>query len=243
MTPNEIPAPMTPEDPPSQLTPKQLRNTILLAHVYLRIGIGMIALLFPLLLWLGGSIRSHTALQNSMSACYHKSIRDLFVGILFALGSFLYLYKGFSRKENYALNCAGVLAVGIAVFPMDKPGGNDDTTFTAPYMHTVCAIVFFLVISYVYIFRTADTLYLIQYRNHAVLFSLLYKIIGVCMIVFPCVAALLTYTQRHHFTSDNRPTIFAVELAATWIFSVYWLLKSVEIHITQADRSIPIHTK
>ena len=40
------------------------------------------------------------------------------VGILFVVAAFLYLYKGFTPFENYALNVAGVCALGVALVPM-----------------------------------------------------------------------------------------------------------------------------
>jgi hypothetical protein len=61
------------------------------------------------------------------------------------------------------------------------------------------------------------------------------------MLVFPLAAAALTYSQRHRFDSDKRPIIFALELVATWIFSAYWLLKSLEIRGTQANRTTLKH--
>jgi hypothetical protein len=46
-------------------------------------------------------------------------MRSWFVGALFVLGVFLYLYKGFSRRENKLLNMAGLSALGVALFPME----------------------------------------------------------------------------------------------------------------------------
>src|SRR5688572_33391886 len=41
-------------------------------------------------------------------------MRSWFVGPLFVLGVFLYLYKGFSHLENKLLNAAGLFALGVA---------------------------------------------------------------------------------------------------------------------------------
>jgi hypothetical protein len=63
-----------------------------------------------------------------MSAYYHAidslypdqgipgqgSMRNEFVGILFAVGALLFAYQGYSRLEDYALNLAGVLALETA---------------------------------------------------------------------------------------------------------------------------------
>lgn len=64
--------------------------------------------------WLGGSLSVYyhrTALAEFLTA------RDLFVGGLLGAAVCLYAYKGFSTKENVALNMAAVFAVGVALLP------------------------------------------------------------------------------------------------------------------------------
>src|SRR5687768_11654622 len=51
-------------------------------------------------------------------------MRNLFVGILFAVGGLLFAYQGFSRLEDHALNLAGIMAWGVALFPMNWPEGT-----------------------------------------------------------------------------------------------------------------------
>ncbi len=92
---------MNPEERQEKL--KELLPHILSTYFILRIGMGIIAIAFPISLWFVGLLRG-VELQTSMSAYYHTSMQDVFVGILFALGTFLYLYKGFSKGENIALN-------------------------------------------------------------------------------------------------------------------------------------------
>jgi hypothetical protein len=67
-----------------------------------------------------------------------------FVGLLFGVGVFLYLYKGFSTIENMRSNLAGLFAIMIAVNPMNlwepTPAGS---------RHGVFAVAFFLSIAFV----------------------------------------------------------------------------------------------
>jgi hypothetical protein len=82
------------------------------SHIYstyftLRLGMAAIAILFLFILWIGGHIYAGLPLQDLMSAYYHanidgRSVRDWFVGILFAIGAFLYLYK----VQHYRKYCA-----------------------------------------------------------------------------------------------------------------------------------------
>src|SRR5262249_27422314 len=131
------------------MNPQELRKHIESTYNSLRLGMGIIALVFPIALWLGGYWLSQLSLQSSISAYYHTPMRDLFVGTLFAVGSFLYLYKGFSAAENYALNLAGIFAVGAAVFPLAAPPTAKCEVFTAGYAHGICTVLFFVCIAYV----------------------------------------------------------------------------------------------
>ena len=82
-------------------------------YVNLRVGMAAMALLLPLLLMAGSWLSTNVVFQSSISAFYHTPMRNLFVGLLVAVGSFLYLYKGFSNEENIALNFAGVFSIGL----------------------------------------------------------------------------------------------------------------------------------
>jgi hypothetical protein len=62
------------------------------------------------------------AYPTSLSLTYHLGARDVFVGILFIVGSFLLAYKGHSSTERKVAFFAAVFAVSVALFPtsMDK---------------------------------------------------------------------------------------------------------------------------
>jgi thioredoxin reductase (NADPH) len=84
-----------------------LKKHVLSTYLTLRYGTGIIALCFPIFVYLYGLICG-VSLQNSISAYYWADgfesapVRVWFVGVLFALASFFYLYKGFTAKENIA---------------------------------------------------------------------------------------------------------------------------------------------
>jgi len=123
-----------------------------------------IAAAFPLVLVIGGWIRE-VEFQPSMSADYwaaagggYPPMRIWFVGVLFIVGAFLYLYKGFTPFENYALNVAGVCAFGIALAPM--PWNCPQCPQVS--LHGTFAVVLFLCIAYVSLRRAKDTLVLVE---------------------------------------------------------------------------------
>ncbi len=222
---------------------------IIATYQILRLGLAIIAFAFPVLLWIGGKVvtldeSSTLKLQGSMSAYYHADpdddagnptagngvMRNWFVGLLFAIGIILYLYKGVTNLENYALNIAGVLAIGIAIFPMDWPESSG-TGFSA---HGACAVTFFLCIAYVCIFRASDTLSLISDDKKRAYYRRRYKLIGFGMILMPAGAYAL------HFFLDSGWAILAVEVAGIYVFATYWWLKSHEIALSHSDESAAI---
>ncbi|MFK7847828.1 MAG: hypothetical protein AB8G77_21235 [Rhodothermales bacterium] len=218
--------------PPTHDLQKHITQT----YNTLRLGIGVIAVVFPLVLWLGGLMIFDMEMQGSLSAYYHFPMRNVFVGVLITVGSFLYLYKGFSKKENYALNAAGILAVGVALLPTSLPLPEEvlpetyalinAEAFTSPYFHGSCAIAFFILIAYVCIFRSKDTLDKFtadeESKNR---YMRTYKVIGVLMIALP----LLTFVMAEFLQPESKVVIFAVEAVAVWVFGAFWVTKSFEL--------------
>jgi hypothetical protein len=193
-------------------------------------GMGVLAAALPVVLWLGGRFIDGEALRCSMSAYYYSpAMRDTFVGLLWAIGVFLYLYRGFSRQEDWSLNLAGVLAVGIALIPT----GPDCAAKGGLTPHTALAVSFFATIAYVCLTRASDTLSLIEDPARAKQLRNIYRGLGAMMILSPLVAvALATLLQPSH---PNSSLVFFVEGVAVWTFAAYWLTKSWELRMTNAE--------
>lgn len=210
----------------------ELEKHITATYTNLRLGMALLALLFPFLLWFGGYWRVGAPLEGSMSAYYHAhdgAMRDVFVGVLVAIGAFLYLYKGFTNLENVALNLAGLFAIGIAMFPMEWDCGDACRKITE---HGTCAGLFFLCIAYVCLFRASDTLTLLKDPARIRRYKRTYRFLGIMMVASPLIAMLLTI----FFPSPTDSTVFFVEAIAVLTFATYWRVKSNEIAATDAER-------
>ncbi|MEA2162903.1 MAG: hypothetical protein QOK37_1030 [Thermoanaerobaculia bacterium] len=200
-------------------------------YLDLRIGIAIIGGALPLLLWLGERIVTHEPLRSSMSAYYYSPLmRDTFVGALISIGVFLYLYKGFSTRENWALNFAGLLAVGVALLPDAAEGESRNLRSTS---HETFAVLFFLAIAYVCMATAADTLSLMRDSLKADKLKTTYKFLGIGMILFPGVVVLLRFAMPA--SAKGFPLIFLVEAVAVLTFSSFWLVKSYELNLTNAE--------
>jgi hypothetical protein len=233
----------------SRSNPPSLRDHIIATYGSLRNGIGLLSIALPILLAGIGYFKYGLILQNSISAYYHAFVttqqfpdilavagngvmRNWFVGILWAIGFFLILYKGYGRRENNALNLAGILLIIVAMFPMDWKCGEACPKVS---VHGIAAILFFLSIGYVCIFRSGDTLKLVKDLNDRESYLRWYRRIGAVMWAFPLVVTLLEFFKLHPFGSR---TVFFIEVAGIWAFAAYWLIKSREIAVTNADSEI-----
>ena len=159
-------------------------------------------------------------------------MRGFFVGILWAFGWFLILYRGFSNTENWLLNFAGFSALAVAFFPMGASCTNCAGVDHSG-LHYFFAVALFLLIACVTLFCNGDSLRELKNeksRGLANLFRGVYYLLGALMILAPAAALVMTYYAKIY---DWR--ILAVEWAGIWVFSCYWLVKSYELSLSRAD--------
>lgn len=223
------------------MTPAELQEHIYKTYFWLRGGLCALAFVFPPLLLAIGWWK-HIPLQGSMSAYYFafapptSPLRDfpervVFVGILFALGFFLILYRGFSRTENWALNIAGLSALLVALFPMDTPDYCDNCgSNTYSFVHGTAAVVLFICIAFDAWACIEETLVQLPdpLRRY---FRMGYFALAAAMIVAPLAVIVMTYVFGIY---DKK--ILIVEWCGIAAFALYWGLKSYELHLSQAEK-------
>jgi hypothetical protein len=216
---------------------KTLQGHMLSTYNSLRFGMFAIAAATPIAIVLWGFL-FHVHWLDSISAYYFAPnankwvysaypTRVLFVGILFALGSFLYLYKGFSKREDYALNLAGFCALGVALFPMYSEA---DYLPFSNILHFSFAILLFICMAYTAIFCHEDTLQFLADANRRNYYKRVYHLIGLFMVLFPLVGLILAAS----FNAMERH-VFWIEAAGIWAFAAYWYTKSKELKESEVE--------
>lgn len=217
--------------PGKSMTAEDLRRNMMSTYFTLRLGIVALSFALPLLL-LGYSLMTHGRLvEGSMSAFYGAdggAMRNYFVGILWAIGFFLILYKGFSPLEDWLLNFAGGFAVFTAMTPCNCAGQEALDKSTA---HTMFAVLFFVCMVLVCLFCARDTITLLPEKSDQDKFRRTYYTIAVLLFVSPLAALAVAY-----FSRAQGSLLFFIESFAVWVFAAYWAVKSKEFKITAAER-------
>lgn len=210
-------------------------------HTYfaLRTAAGLIALLLPLVL-VGWGLAHDVKWgdMNSLSRFYWLSLiapldanallRSWFVGSLIAVGVCLVIYRGYGNLENWLLNFAGFAAVLVALNPMQWPPlhASDPVPFAPLHadafrVHPIAAITFFLLIAATIWFCARDTLVAVSNPTVRALWSWIYRVFAMAMVVVPLVTFVLVEKDPHRTIS--------IEWAGVWVFSAYWFFKTYEL--------------
>lgn len=218
-------------------------NGALLKHIFdsyywLRFGMAITAFLFPPLLWAWGKFLYDLPLQGSMSAYYWASIegdppvRVWFVGLIFAIGFFLILYKGYSFWEDWGLNFAAIFLIGVALVPMPWKCGTDVAHCTSwSFLHGWFAIAFFVFILMVAIFDWRSTLREVKDPTRQRHYRIGYFITSALLFLLPLFAFI-----GHRLWGRADTLTYWLELFAIWAFALYWSIKTLELHQSLAAR-------
>ena len=212
---------------------ERVREHVFDTYLSLRGGMGWLAALFPVVVVLVGFVDlGFFEIEDSLSAYYWASksgfnvARIPFVGGLWALGAFLYLYKGFTTWENGALNVAAGCAIGVACFPMAWT--CDGCSGFTP--HGLFAFGLFGSLVYVVWYRSADTLAFLPSGHSPKSFAEGYAVCAFLMLISPVVAAVLNWSLHGTWL------VILVETFGVWAFAGYWFLKTKELKLSQVTR-------
>jgi hypothetical protein len=190
--------------------------------------IGYIGLVLPFLLVLIAVTRD--GLQRwrnleSISAYYYTGAVAAFVGMLVALALFLFTYRGYANRYNWAdrwaAKTAAIAALVVAFFPTKAPDGVPALSWWSPatgVLHHVAAVVLFTVFAVfaLWLFRLttpgersdADK----RRRNT------LYLVCGVVIVVCIGWAGLNAHNDRPIFWPES---IALVAFALSWLVKGY----------------------
>lgn len=199
---------------------------LVVSYFGLRRAIGMSGLLLPIALGPIGWWVFGIPIQDNLSSYYHTPLRDVFVGTLFAIGVFLFCYRGHDWAENWTANVGCAAAMGLALLPLDPHSDPLLQRSWVGYAHTMCGGVFFLTLAFYSLVHFPRSNTPLGDENDLVRNSV-YRASGIVilfsLLVMSAYLFLLSPSQRAHL--DEYHILLWGEWVAVWAFSAAWLTK------------------
>ncbi|MEO7991199.1 MAG: DUF998 domain-containing protein [Chryseolinea sp.] len=198
----------------------------------MRNAIGWLGSMLPVALIVGSFLFGPCdIIQPSISHYYFTNMREVFVGLMCAVGLFLFSYKGHSRLDSMVSNAAGLFAFGVALFPTNAIDGyhcqHEIISFiNVPFhsvIHFTCAGLFFFTLSMMSLLlftKSKETKE--NQTDEKRTRNVIYKVCGWIMLVSIAIIAISGPVLHVDETSQ---ITFWFETVALLAFGISWLTK------------------
>ena len=225
-----------------QLTDSEKQDALIISFKWHRNIIGAIGILLgPILAFTAWVFGECQGLQMSISEYYHTPVGDVFVGCLFAVGFFLFGYKGYNFKEDKWYHrdrpfsiIAGICAIGVAIFPTSIDTAAPDCTLdvvtsdTLATVHYISAAILFLTLAYFSLF-----LFTLSAKNKPKLTDhqkAQYRIFKICgYVIIACILLIFLFSKFEESLECpclvKWPPVFFLETLALIAFGISWTTK------------------
>jgi hypothetical protein len=201
-----------------------------------RVVVGVIGILLPFVLVIGNwLVFGQSGILPSLSDYYHSDMRNWFVGSLWAIGSGLLVYLAARRNlaDSVISFVAGLLAVGVALFPTNAP---HTILTTISILHVGFAALLFGLLGVIcFRFGNRDG----KREDRSVRWRARWRRVhrGCAIVIWVAVVASVALAARG---SDNNYTVLVGETVAVLAFGFSWFLKGSELfNILREEHGLP----
>jgi len=209
---------------------QQTEQSLIISYLTLRKTIGILGIALPFVLFLGALLIFREGIQSSISSYYYTGMRDVFVGALWAIGIFLFSYRGYEPIDNITGNLGCLFALGVALFPTAPDVNPSDAQKVVGFFHMAFAALFFFTMIFFSLFLFTKTKPQIPPTRRKLQRNLVYRVCGYLMIL--CVVLMtLYYMLPKSWTAPFVPynPVFWLETLAILSFGISWLVKGEAI--------------
>jgi hypothetical protein len=220
---------------------RAVEGSVLETHPHYRTAIGVLGVSLPPLLVLSSLLRRQE-LQGSISAYYFTSARDVFVGILWVIGVFLFFYRYRPRRPELARTqvepiktgaadawlgkAAGVSAVLVALFPTTPPPASPALPPEIGMVHGVAAAVLFTCLALFPLVLFSQS----RVRGHV------YRRYGWVMIALVVSVVVYAFAPDSFRESIARwKPVLVLESLLILVFGVSWFDRGLELAATARE--------
>ena len=207
------------------------RRDLLISYLTLRKAVGLLGMLLPLILTLGMFLLSDcNTFQDSISDYYYTRMGHVLVGVLCAVGLFLFTYKGYEKRDEVASKLGCLFALGVAFFPTYGPDASRPCNFlhrnsspTTSIIHGFSATLLFLTFAYfslVLFVKTSGHPTRKKLKRNKIYRACGYIILGCILLIF-----LYSVVPMLHSIFERYKPIYIFETIALWAFGFSWITK------------------
>jgi uncharacterized membrane protein len=206
-------------------------GSVLETSPHYRTAIGVLGMALPIVMMLSSPLLVPPGVRDSISAYYHTAMRDVFVGIVWVIGIFLFFYHYQPRQQvpprlNIAIvregaadawlgKLSGICAIIVALSPTDKPGADT----VAGHLHTGAACVLFICLALFPLLLFSQT------RTH----PRRYKVIGWAMLAVLAGGGLYGWASDGFDRIKNAKPLLIIETVLILLFAISWFIKGLEL--------------
>jgi hypothetical protein len=216
---------------------KEKENKLVVSYKTLRNLIGYCGIILPIVLILATKTApSDKNIVSSFSEYYYTSSGDILISFLCILGAFLFIYKGYNKKENILSTIAGICGIIVAF----SPTATEDLRHSfsvhtpIPYVpeifgferHTIVAGLFFIILGFISLCcfpQTDVNNQNKQITTHKKKRNNIFKVCGWIMLICVLIMSIYFVSDRISTMFEKIPFIFIMETIATWAFGISWL--------------------
>jgi hypothetical protein len=196
-----------------------------LDHTYLffRRGLAVVGFGFPIILIIGRWVLESHGILDSISAYYYSVMKNFFVGILCAIGTFLICYR-YERKDDILGDVAGFFAIGVGLFPPAPDNGASGPQMVIGVFHYIFAVGFFITsaVFALCLFRKTDQENPKRRKRQR---NMVYLFCGIAIVVCLALIGLHRILPDYSWLKPLHPD-FWLEFIALLAFGLAWLVKA-----------------
>jgi uncharacterized protein YacL len=157
-------------------------------------------------------------------------MRDVFVGLLIAVGMFLLTYKGYDSKDQKIMLVTGFSALMIPLFPctniydpVSTVGFMNLNPVVSNFLHLLFAGLFFVLLAYNSYFMFTRTNPLKDMTPNKIKRNKVYRVSGI--VIFVCIILLvLSYILMGEVRVQYKIVLVLEQIMLT-AFGISWLVK------------------
>ena len=220
-------------------------DELALSQLALRKGLGLLGLALPLVFLGMSAVSPGLPLQRSLSAYYYvPHLRDLLVGVLWAIGAFLVFYRGYKTvpkafqklpawlnrhlTDTKLTTIAGIGALATAILPTCEFQDHCDGKFIAG-LHLAGSVTFLGTLAVLSIWAFTESNTARENWDAAKRWSnRVYTTCGWTILAALAAAGLVLGFHIKSLGPFTQP-VFWLESLAIWAFGISWLVKGETI--------------